>query len=406
MDESDVPEMRKIVELPITEDAEPVEDGMENAEYATVEEDAEVTDESPETEPVDQAMAEEMESGGDEVAEVEAEPEAEPEPAPVDRTKLWEGVAYTSQGTPEHQVKAIVIMGSRDQVYSLHGWNEFEDSVVGKTMSDEDLIIIGHKILNGMRDLGYVFTRVKFDKKPLAAGYVAYKVQAGEVGDVTVKGNRHYRADQVISSLSAHKGEGFNYNNLYSEVFSLNVKPDIRVDTKLNPRVGDDGEAIVDMDLEVEDRLPLHAAVTLSNTGTKETSDWRLRTVLQHVNLTKADDVLTAQWLTDPTDFDQVNAWSGSYYRPLGDGWSLNLYGGYSDSNIENFALDEFDIFGEGMFAGFRVTKMLYENPQMAVDASVGYTYQQIENNTEFAGQSFPDWEKDITLGMPYLTLG
>ena len=311
--------------------------------------------------------------------------------------------AFPRVGTPEHMIRAVVILGDRDQVYALREWSKVENDIAGTKVSMEDTETVRKLMLKKLQAAGYVFAKVVLDKPALGIGFLAYDVRVGDIGDVKVVGNRHYRAEQIIRNVDARRGESFNYRELYENIFSLNVKPDVTVDTKLKPRDEADGQRVVDMEVSVRDRLPIHGAVNLSDTGTEDTGDWRLRSTLQHLNLTKHDDVVTVQWLTDPRDIESVNALSGSYFLPFGDIWDLTLYGGYSESDINDIFAD-FDVRGEGHYAGFRVSRILSENTRRSIDLAFGYTYQFVENNTDFAG--FEYGKKTTQLGTPYLTLG
>ena len=216
-----------------------------------------------------------------------------------------------------------------------------------------------------------------------------------------MKGNRFYSAKQIIRALGDQEGARFNYARIHGDLFDLNAKPDLTINTKLKP-VMQNGRRVINAELDVKDNLPLHGAIEVSNTGTDDTNDWRIRTTLQHVDLTKHDDVFTVDWLTSP-DISDVNAWSGAYFLPMGDTYSLNLYGGYSDSDISDI-VPSLDVQGTGYYVGGQITKTLIETATYRTQLSAGWLFQYWENDESLADTTF-DF-RSLKLSMPSATLG
>jgi hemolysin activation/secretion protein len=307
------------------------------------------------------------------------------------------------QGGNKYDISAVVVTGDRDPVYALATWQDYENDALYAPMSDADIESFRQRLLKDLQDDGYVFATVSVYKNSLRFGFLKFRVHVGKKGEVTVVGNRWYTARQILKATSWETGRRFNYRNLYSKLFDFNTKPDIQLDTKLQPKVDEFGNRIVDVEINVEDSFPLHVALTLSNTGTKETGDWRLRGTLQHLNLTRRNDVLSLDWLTDPEDLGAVNALSTSYYYPWEDGRGLTLYAGYSQSELNDVA-PELDVFGKGWYYGAQFSKVLKETEEYTIDASAGWLYQYSERQNELANSSFQ--QDDLTLSMPSLTIG
>jgi hemolysin activation/secretion protein len=181
----------------------------------------------------------------------------------------------------------------------------------------------------------------------------------------------------------------------------MNANPDLTVNTKLKPNVRD-GRRVIDAELLVEDNWPIHGSVELSNRGTSDSGDLRLRTTLQHNNLTRHGDILTAQWLTDPEGTD-LNAYSASYYLPFTPKWTFNVFGGYSESDLDD-VLSELNVRGEGWFVGTQFTRILHEDRDKKMQLSLGWMYQQIKEEDELAG--FELDPRVVRLSMPMLTFG
>ena len=306
------------------------------------------------------------------------------------------------QGT-KYDICAVVVTGDRQPVEQLDNWSDYENDALYTPMTEADVENFRQSILKELQDDGYVFATVSVYRPSLNLGFLKIRVHVGDKGNVTVVGNRWHTARQILEAAQWETGSKFNYRDLYSDLFGLNVRPDLNVNTRLKPRVDEHGRRIVDVELNVKDSFPLHLSLNLSNTGTKETDDWRLRTVLQHLNLTKRGDILTAEWLTDPQNMDYINAFSLSYYLPMSEQRALSVYAGYSESDINDVA-PELDIYGEGRYAGVNYTKVFKDTREYTLDGGIGWLYQYVENISDVSGVSFDT--REIELSMPSVTLG
>ena len=294
-----------------------------------------------------------------------------------------------------------MISGDKDIVEKLEVWQEWADYVTFNPVSPDEINEFHGKLVKALQHEGYVFAKVLFPTRIWAYGIFLAKVDCGPLGTIVVKGNRYYSAKQVIRALARQDGERFNYARIHGDLFDLNTKPDITIDAKLKPvEIG--GRRVINAELEVSDDMPVHLAVELANTGTDHTNDWRFHTTLQHLNLSKRDDVLTVDWITSPDLYD-LNAVSGSYFLPIGDEYSVSLYSGYSSSDIED-VMPQLDVRGEGFYVGGQVTKTLKDTPQSRWQVSGAYLFQHSETEHEVTRMSM--YERKLDLSMPSVTLG
>ncbi len=333
-------------------------------------------------------------------------PPAAPEPAPVLRgdqrlTVPEAAVADIAPAGEALQFDVAMLAGDKDIAEDLDVWKEWASYITFASVTPTEINEFHGRLTKALHEKGYVFAKVTFPTRIWSTGIFLAKVDCGPLGTITVKGNRHYSAKQIINALADQDGARFNYARVHGDLFDLNARPDLNIDAKLRPSI-QDGRRVVDADLEVEDSLPIHGALEISNTGTDDTSDWRIRSSLQHVNLTKHDDVLTVEWLTSP-DVSDVNAYSAAYFLPLDDRWSMNIYAGLSDSDIED-VLPQLDIRGRGHFAGAQFTRVLEETPRYRTQLSLGWLYQYWENEQEIAGFTWED--RRLRLSMPSATFG
>jgi hemolysin activation/secretion protein len=134
------------------------------------------------------------------------------------------------------------------------------------------------------------------------------------------------------------------------------------------------------MDFTVKETIPLHGVFEINNTGTQATEEWRLALTLQHLNLTRHDDVLT---ITVPTsiDFSTLQSVAGSYYVPYraGKGGTFTVFGGYSELDSQDI-VPGINLLGEGWFAGAQASYNLVRNDAHELRMSLGFAHQYIED--------------------------
>lgn len=300
------------------------------------------------------------------------------------------------------QFDVTMVSGDKNVVEKLQIWKDWSAYIVFNKVTPKQVNEFHGQLLKALRDEGYVFANVTFPTRIWSTGIFLAKVDLGVLGDITVKNQKHYSAEQIAKALRNDEGR-FNYAKVHSDLFDLNVKPDLKLNTQLSTAMIN-GRRVINADIEVDDKLPIHGAIELSNTGSKASdSDWRLRATLQHLNLTKHGDSLTLDYLTGGDVADNLNAVSASYFLPINDTNHLNVYAGYS-ANYADDVLPEISVRGKGFFAGFAWTHTLYENVKERVEIALGWYYQKNENYQDLAGLRFDNG--DMTVSMPTITLG
>ncbi|MBT4820104.1 MAG: hypothetical protein HN976_04770 [Lentisphaerae bacterium] len=278
-----------------------------------------------------------------------------------------------------------MVSGDKDIVTKLDAWQEWADYVTFNPVTADEINEFHGKLVRALQEEGYAFADVKFPTRIWAYGIFLAKVDCGPLGTITVKGNRYYSAQQIIRALARQDADRFNHARIYGDIFDFDAKPDVRITaTRLKPEIIK-GRRVINAELEMADDLPIHAAVEMSNTGSKGTSKWRIKSTLQHVNLTKHDDVLTLNWITS-NHLDVVNTFAGGYYLPIGERYSLSLYGGYSNSDIDDIA-PQLDIRGSGHYFGGQVTKVLKDTPKAQLQLAGGWVFQHTETKHFVSGQ-------------------
>ena len=335
-------------------------------------------------------------------------------PAPIEQKPVLKGdqpltipepkPAEIAKPGAKLQFDIPMVSGDKAIVEKLQVWKDWAEYVTFNPVTAEDLNDFHGKLLKALHEEGYVFASVEFPTKVWAYGIFLAKVDCGPLGNITVRNARHYSPKQIVRALQNQEGK-FNYAKIHGDLFDMNTKPDLKLNTKLKPVI-QGGRRVIDAEIDVDDKLPIHGAVEIVNNGSKETSDWRMRTTLQHLNLTKHNDSLTLDWLTGGMFKhvgEDLNSITGSYYLPIDDLYSVNVFGGWNSSDIEDVT-DEFGVKGRGYYAGIQLTRVIYETAAHKTQLSIGWLYQDWRTKQDIFGKTYVD--RGLKISMPSLTLG
>lgn len=162
----------------------------------------------------------------------------------------------------------------------------------------------------------------------------------------------------------------------------LNRHPGRRVEAAVAPGAKPDE---VTLDYLVAENKPWTAYAELSNTGTKQTSEWRERFGFVHNQLTRRDDILRLDYVT--AGFDRSHAVNVDYSFPvLSDRVRARGFGSWSqyDASDVGFAGETFS--GENASAGADVVTTIWQRRDFFLDLVTGLKWQSIDvENTALA---------------------
>lgn len=182
-----------------------------------------------------------------------------------------------------------------------------------------------------------------------------------------------------IAANSPVKQDGVLRADLLDDyILRLNRHPGRRVDVAIAA-----AEQGATLDYLVSEAKPWTAYAQVTNTGTRQTDEWRERFGFIHNQLTNNDDILSLNYTT--TGFDTSHSFIGSYEAPLGDSdrlrWRiLGNWGQFTASEV-GFANERFE--GEEWSAGGDLVYNLYQHRELFVDLIGGVRWRNIEVTNE-----------------------
>lgn len=164
-------------------------------------------------------------------------------------------------------------------------------------------------------------------------------------------------------------------------VLRLNRVPGRRIDIAIT---GGAQPGEVTLDYLVRESNPLLLYAQISNTGTKETSEWRERLGLQYVQVADRDDVFSLDYVT--ASFTSSHIVNGSYEFPIGDLDRLRsrLYASYSQFNASEVGMAGENFHGRSWIIGGEMIWNAAQYREVFLDLVLGLRYQNvfIENQT------------------------
>lgn len=238
-------------------------------------------------------------------------------------------------------------------------------------------------------DAGYPAVIVNIPEQTLKDGVVRLQVIESRIGRVTITGNRYFTMEKIRSELPSLSSGRFLYMpSVQSEIARLNRNPDFKVDPLMSP-----GQEFgtIDIELKVDDRLPLHGYLEINNRHSSDTSQFRLNGMLRYDNLWQKEHSLSIQYQTAPLKPSEVEVFGGSYSLPApwNEDHQLALFGIVSDSNTVTFG-EGFTMIGKGQIFGVRYVISLPQYKLYAHNITMGLDYKHSYQLANMLGSSEP----------------
>lgn len=233
------------------------------------------------------------------------------------------------------------------------------------------------------RDAGFQTVSVQIPQQDPARGVIRLEVIEGSVSRLRVKGARHHlpsKIRQAVPSLAEKSVP--NMNDVRREILALNRQPDRRVKPELRPG-GEPGT--FEVDLIVEDELPLHGSLELNNRYSPNTTGLRLDGALSYGNLFQLGHTLGLSFQVAPENTDDALVFSGNYMARVSDNMRLLVTATRQDSDIST--LGGGSVVGRGNMAGVRAMFDLPGADGFYQGISAGIDYKDFTEDINLAGQ-------------------
>lgn len=231
-------------------------------------------------------------------------------------------------------------------------------------------------------DAGFATVLIDIPPQKVVSGVVRLNVMQGKVSRLRVIGSRYFSQDRIIENVPGlAEGSVPNLTEVQQQLVAVNTSPDARVTPLLRP--GKE-PGTTEVDLQVEDELPLHGGIEVNNGHAPNTTPLRTTASLRYANLFQRGHTIGLQVQTSPEDTSQVKVFVGTYSLPV-DGGTVLLSAVKSDSS--SFVGGGIGVFGNGKVFGARyVMPLASEHPDKLVQSlTLGVDYKDSKQNLALA---------------------
>ena len=262
----------------------------------------------------------------------------------------------------------------------------------GQNRTMQDLEQARSELEKAYSTAGYPTVLVNIPEQTIEQGTITLQVVEGRLGAIKVTGNEYFNRWKILEKLPSLKHGEVLYEPAFAKELALvNNIPDLKVAPVLKP--GDE-PGLVNLELKVKDRLPVHGKLEGDNKGPITTPRNRLLAEIQHANLFGNNEILTVSTVQTPTDWGAVQNYGFSFVDPII--WPdhvLALYASRSKSTSTlagqslNVGGGDIAIAGNATIAGIRYMFPLTRNTISVHQLSLGLDYKRLEETSaQFPG--------------------
>jgi hemolysin activation/secretion protein len=236
-------------------------------------------------------------------------------------------------------------------------------------------------------DKGYQTVSVSVPQQNAQAKVISLKVTELKVGRLRVKNSRYFDLDKIKDKAASLKeGTVPNFTDVTKDIVALNQWPDRRVTPALRAGVS---PGTVDVDLNVEDKVPLHASVELNNRQSPNTTPLRINSTVHSDNLWQRGDSFSFSYQVAPQRPKDAEVFSGSYLARVQDVDWLNVLFYAVKSSSDVATIGGTNIVGPGQILGSRAVITLPTRENFFHTLSVGLDYKHFEQTVKLGVDGF-----------------
>lgn len=229
---------------------------------------------------------------------------------------------------------------------------------------------------------GYLTVFVDIPEQQVKDGRVHLRVTEGQVERLRVTGSRYYSLGAIREKTpELAEGKVPYFPDVQKQLAAVNRGGDRKVTPVLRPGLS---PGKVEVDLKVDDSLPVHGNVELNNRYSADTSHTRLLANLRYDNLWQKEHSLSIGIQTAPENTGDTSVFLANYVWPLDSGDYMAVYGLISNSNVA--AVGAVNVIGNGKIAGLRYIKPLRAREGFSHTLTLGVDYKKFNDTVTLLG--------------------
>lgn len=256
----------------------------------------------------------------------------------------------------------------------------------GKTADDVEQA--RQKLEAVYREKGYPTVLVDIPEQDVVDGVVRLNVVEGSVEGLKVTGQHYFLPSKIKDKLPSLAAGRVPYMpDVQAEMDALGKQSADRQVTPIFRAGATPGKT--EVELRVNDALPLHGGLEINSRNSEGTSKTRLTGSVRYDNLWQRFHSASLQYQVSPENDDEVDVWSGTYVLPTG--WAdtrLALYGVGIRSNTQlGASVGGLSVVGTGEIFGARLVKPLAGIHAYSHSLTLGLDYKSFNQGVARQGQ-------------------
>lgn len=295
------------------------------------------------------------------------------------------GMAGLLPALAQQQPASLLIREYRVQGSKLLSPLEIEEAVypyLGPGRTADDVEQARATLEKAFRAKGYQTVAVQIPAQDPRSGVIRLEVVEGRIGRLRVTGARHFLPSRIKDGApSLAEGSVPDFAKVKAEIIALNRLADRTVKPQLRPGVE---PGTYDVDLEVEDKSPLHGSLELNNRYSPNTTQTRLNGAISYGNLFQLGHTLGLDFQIAPENPDDALVYSGYYLARVSDKLSLMVQATKQDSDIST--LGGAAVAGRGEIFGLRALFDLPGTDSFYQTFALGMDWKSFDEDLTVAG--------------------
>jgi hemolysin activation/secretion protein len=265
-------------------------------------------------------------------------------------------------------------------VYPLLGPN--------KTMADVEKARVALEA--AYQQAGYLSVGVVVPVQSVSDGVVRLQVVEGKVERLKVSGNRYTSRTNLREEVpELASGAIPHFPTMQAELAEAGRSPDRRVTPLLRPGTR---PGTMEVELAVEDELPLHGNIEVNNRQSPDTTRTRVETGVHYDNLFQRRHSAGINYVVAPEKPEEISVLSAFYSLPTSPGRSLSAFVQYANNDIGSAVGST--VLGKGSTLGLRYSITLPPPPGVASffhSVSFGFDYKNLKETQNTLGADRKD---------------
>ncbi|QVL46638.1 MAG: ShlB/FhaC/HecB family hemolysin secretion/activation protein [Methylophilaceae bacterium] len=266
---------------------------------------------------------------------------------------------------------------------------------LGEAKTIQDVEQARSALEQAYQNMGYLTVSVSIPEQDVDDGLVRLLVTEGVVERLRIK-DAKYTTHALLKSRVKEFEEGKvpHFPTAQAQLDTANRNQNRQVAPILRPGKS---PGKVEVDLQVQDKFPLHGSLELNDRFAPSTTKTRLNGSMRYENLWQKDHSLGLSFQASPEDFNEVKVFSGTYVIPRKNGDYFAMYAVMSESDIA--AVGDVNVIGNGRISGVRYIHPLKGSEHYYHSVTLGADYKDFKESVILLGA-------DTTINSPVSYLG